>query len=45
MSTPTQLLTRRDEEFCREVAHCELDDLNAFEAAGSHLNFFQGAEL
>jgi hypothetical protein len=28
-----------------EVAGCDLDDLNEFEAAGKHLSFFQGAAM
>ena len=42
---PTQLLVKGDAVFCMEVAGCALDDLNAFEAEGKHLAFFQGAEL
>jgi hypothetical protein len=43
--TPTQLLTKGDAAFCELVASCDLEDLNSFERAGNHLNFFQGAEM
>lgn len=42
---PTALLVRGDATFCMEVAGCDLDDLNEFEAAGKHLSFFQGAAI
>ena len=43
--SPTKLLTRGTVTFCEETEGCNLDDLNAFEADGKHLSFFQGAEM
>jgi len=42
---PTALLTKGDAAFCMEVAGCNLDDFNSFEASGKHLSFFQGAAM
>ena len=42
---PKDLLVKGDAVFCEEVAKCSLDELNAFEAEGKHLSFFQGAEM
>jgi len=43
--SPTDLLVKGDASFCMEVAGCDLDDLNEFEADGMHLAFFQGAGM
>jgi len=42
---PTALLVKGDTTFCMEIAGCDLDELNAFEADGKHLAFFQGAGI
>jgi len=45
IAKPTELLIKGDAHFCSSVAGCDLGELNAFEAEGKHLTFFQGAEL
>lgn len=42
--SPTQLLVKGDEAFC-DLAGVSLDRLNAFEADGKHLAFFQGSAM
>ena len=42
---PIQLLVKGDVTFCTEVAGCDIEEFNAFEADGKHLAFFQGAGI
>ena len=42
---PIQLLVKGDATFCTEVAGCDIEEFNAFEADGKHLAFFQGAGI
>ena len=42
---PTALLVKGDAVFCMEVAGCDLEELNAFEAEGKHLQLYQGAAM
>ena len=44
-AAPKELLIKGDANFCEQVGGCTLDELNAFEADGLHLSFFQGAEM
>lgn len=42
-ATPTDLLVKGTSRFCAEVADCDEDELNEFEADGKHLQFYAGA--
>lgn len=50
--SPTALMVKGDEAFCNVAGEAArgrrtvtLDELNAFEAAGTHLAFYQGAAI
>jgi len=42
---PTDLLVKGTARFCAEVADCDEEELNEFEADGKHLQFYAGATL
>ena len=41
----TDLLVKGTARFCAEVADCDEEELNEFEADGKHLQFYAGAAL